>query len=156
MTELIRRAAAFAEAAHTGQTRKGSDTPYIEHPRRVSELVRAIGGTEAQIAAAWLHDVVEDCDVTLDDVREAFGEEVAALVDALTDKHPPGPGTTRAERKANEARRIGRSPAAARLVKACDILDNAFDLGDVDAGFQRKWMAEKAVMLAAMREFGKE
>lgn len=83
--ELVRRASAVAMQAHERQVDKAGN-PYIAHPARVAALVAEQAGTDARHAAvAWLHDVVEDTEVTLDDLRrQGFPEEVVAAVDAVT------------------------------------------------------------------------
>jgi len=86
MTELEVRARDFATTRHAaaGQVRKYSGEPYINHPAAVVELVRSVAHTPAMLAAAWLHDTVEDTDATLDDIARYFGAEVAQLVEMLT------------------------------------------------------------------------
>lgn len=74
-----------ARRAHAGQTRGGGRMSYLEHPIRVAELLEKDGADEAMIAAALLHDVVEDSGFTVGDVVESFGVEVGELVAALTD-----------------------------------------------------------------------
>lgn len=81
--ELIRRAYEFASAAHKDQTRLTGD-PYITHPLATAAILVDLEMDTASIAAALLHDVVEDQDYGIDDIRAAFGEEVAALVDGVT------------------------------------------------------------------------
>jgi (p)ppGpp synthase/HD superfamily hydrolase len=85
-SELIARALATATAAHAGQIRNGSSgLPYIEHPRMVAATLAARGYSEETLAAALLHDVVEDSDTTVEDLRADFGDTVADLVAALSD-----------------------------------------------------------------------
>jgi (p)ppGpp synthase/HD superfamily hydrolase len=85
-SELIARALAKASAEHAGQTRNGSGgLPYIEHPRMVAATLAARGYPDEILAAALLHDVVEDSDTTVDDLRAEFGEEIARLVATLSD-----------------------------------------------------------------------
>lgn len=85
-SELIARALAKAGEAHAGQLRNGSGgLPYIEHPRMVAATLAERGYPDEVLAAALLHDVVEDSDTTVDDLRGEFGDEIAALVDALSD-----------------------------------------------------------------------
>ncbi|HKZ12887.1 MAG TPA: HD domain-containing protein [Solirubrobacterales bacterium] len=85
-SELIARALAKAAEAHAGQIRNGSGgLPYLEHPRMVAATLAARGYGEETLAAALLHDVVEDSDTTVDDLRAEFGDEIAALVAALSD-----------------------------------------------------------------------
>jgi len=83
---LIGQALAKATEAHAGQIRNGSGgLPYIEHPRMVAATLAARGYDEATLAAALLHDVVEDSDTTVEDLRGEFGDTVADLVAALSD-----------------------------------------------------------------------
>ena len=82
-TELVARALAMAADAHAGQTRKSGD-PYITHPIQVAQIVRSWGMDIESVCAALLHDVVEDCDVSVDDIRGLFGRDVAELVDGVT------------------------------------------------------------------------
>ena len=82
--DLIRRAGHFAEKAHEGQFRKSGE-PYIVHPMFVASILVELMIDPPTIAAALLHDTVEDCDnVTLSMIQEQFGEEVARLVDGVT------------------------------------------------------------------------
>jgi len=81
---LIEKAYAFAEKVHGGQ-RRLSGEPYIVHPVYVASILTEIGIDAPTIAAGLLHDTVEDCDdVTLDTIREEFGDEVSRLVDGVT------------------------------------------------------------------------
>ena len=80
---LLERAYATAEDAHRGQTRKSGD-PYITHPVAVATILADLGMTIPTLAAALLHDTVEDTEYSLDKLREEFGEEIAGLVDGVT------------------------------------------------------------------------
>lgn len=116
--DLVARAQSIAERAHAGQTDKlGND--YIEHPRRVMERARFMAPLEDRddcAAAAWLHDVVEDTDVTLDDLRrDGIPDRVVDAVNRLTKQD----GLARADYFA----RI-REDAVARIVKAADLSEN--------------------------------
>jgi (p)ppGpp synthase/HD superfamily hydrolase len=85
-SELIREALALSEEAHAGQVRNGSGgLPYIHHPLAVAEVVSEGGFGEETVAAALLHDVVEDSAVTVDELRRRFGAHVADLVATMTD-----------------------------------------------------------------------
>ena len=81
--ELIARAYRFAARSHAGQLR-ASGEPYITHPLEVANILTMMKMDTASIAAAVLHDVVEDTDTTLEDIQASFGEDVAQLVDSLT------------------------------------------------------------------------
>ena len=82
-TGLVLRAYRVAERAHSGQTRRSGD-PYITHPVAVATILAEIGMTSTTLAAALLHDTVEDTDYSLDQLREDFGEEIAVMVDGVT------------------------------------------------------------------------
>jgi (p)ppGpp synthase/HD superfamily hydrolase len=85
-SEVIARALAKATEAHAGQIRNGSGgLPYIEHPRMVAATLAERGYPDEILAAALLHDVVEDSDTTVEDLRAEFDEEIADLVAALSD-----------------------------------------------------------------------
>ncbi len=85
-SEVIARAQARAAEAHAGQIRNGSSgLPYIEHPRMVAATLAAHDFAETTLAAALLHDVVEDSDTTVEELRAEFGDEIADLVAALSD-----------------------------------------------------------------------
>lgn len=83
---LAAEALVLAREAHAGQVRNGSGgMPYIEHPVAVAALLAEHGYDDEVVAAALLHDVVEDSETTVAELRERFGEPVAGLVDALSD-----------------------------------------------------------------------
>ena len=95
------KAIQFATKAHEGQTRKYTGEPYIVHPLAVMEIVKTVEHTEEMLMAAVLHDTVEDCDVTLDQIAFNFGHVVADLVEELTYVSVPEDGN-RAFRKGLE------------------------------------------------------
>src|SRR5215470_4585551 len=81
--QLIERAYRRASSAHEGQLRKSGE-PYMVHPVAVAQILSELKLDAAAISAALLHDVVEDTDITLDDLETEFGEEVSHLVDGVT------------------------------------------------------------------------
>lgn len=89
---LEEQARRFATEAHAsaGQRRKYTDEPYIVHPAAVVELVRSVSHDDALLAAAWLHDTVEDTATTQSDIETHFGTRVASLVEMLTNSAPAG------------------------------------------------------------------
>ncbi|MGL5858731.1 MAG: RelA/SpoT family protein [Angustibacter sp.] len=121
---VIERAYAVAERCHRGQLRKSGD-PYITHPLAVTTILAELGMTEATLAAALLHDTVEDTDYTLDALRADFGDEVAMLVDGVTKLDKVAYG------EAAEAETVRKMVVAmARdirvlVIKLCDRLHNA-------------------------------
>src|SRR3990172_271487 len=82
-SDTVKRAYDFEKKAHAGQKRKNGE-PYFTHSVAAAESVAEWGMDEATVAAALLHDVVEDTDRTLTDVKKEFGEEIAFLVDGVT------------------------------------------------------------------------
>jgi (p)ppGpp synthase/HD superfamily hydrolase len=84
-SDLAVSALRFARRVHLGQYRKQTGEQFVEHPIAVAELLSAAGYGGSLIAAAYLHDVVEKTDVTLDEIRERFGPSVAGLVDCLSE-----------------------------------------------------------------------
>lgn len=114
---MINKAKALAYKAHTKQ--RYGDQPYTVHLENVVELARPFG--ELAVIVAYLHDIVEDTEITLDDIRKEFGEIVADCIALLTDE----PGSNRKERKAKTYGKMAASNnRVALIVKACDRLAN--------------------------------
>lgn len=84
-TTLLDRAIMFAVKAHAGTERRGKGFPYIVHPMEAVSIVATITSDQEILAAAALHDTVEDTDVTIDQIRSEFGDRVASLVSTETD-----------------------------------------------------------------------
>lgn len=141
----------FAAIAHQWQTRKYTGEPYITHPAAVVALVQSVPHTPEMIAAAWLHDTVEDTDTTLDDVRAEFGDAVADLVEMLTDVSRPEDGN-RAARKALDREHIAKASPDAKTVKLADLIDNSRSIMAHDPQFARVYLAEKRLLLDVLTE----
>jgi (p)ppGpp synthase/HD superfamily hydrolase len=124
-SDRLDAAFALTRKLHHGQTRKGSDIPYLSHLLAVAAIVGEHGGDEDQLIAALLHDAVEDQGgrPLLDQIRAQFGPRVAGLVEACTDAfdHPKPPWK---ERKLAYLARIPAAPLDARLVIAADKIHN--------------------------------
>jgi (p)ppGpp synthase/HD superfamily hydrolase len=150
MQSLVEQAADLAKAAHEGQRRKYTGEPYWHHLRNVAELVAEVTDDEEMIAAAWLHDTLEDTAVDYSTIRSGFGQRVAQLVLELTDEytHEKYPGMNRASRKKAEAERLSKISADARTIKLADIKDNTRDIVERDPGFAKIYLAEKRDILA--------
>ena len=147
MTDLISRAKDFATTAHNGQVRKYTGLPYITHPEAVAEIVRSVEHTPEMIAAALLHDTVEDCGVELHTVQREFGPWVAEYVHWLTDVSKPSDGN-RAKRKEIDRLHTSRAPAAAQTIKYADLIDNTSTIVTHDPDFAKVYLREKALLLA--------
>ena len=139
MSQLIVRAADRAARAHTSQRRKGEgDIPYVNHCTAVAALVASVTDDEATLAAALLHDTVEDSDATLDDIIREFGPQVAEIVSAVTDAEEIT-DLPLAERKAKQAAKMRTAPLGAKLVKIADQTSNLTDIVNIPPG----WSVEK-------------
>jgi len=149
---LVRRAYAFAEAAHRGQRRK-DDRAFIAHPVHVARLLAARGYDEEVVAAALLHDVVEDTAVTLAEIREHFGARVAQLVECVTENPElPTPERKRAYREV-----LRHSPDAARAICAADKVCNVSDLHEAASDSAEQVLARFAGGLdAQVKRFSAE
>lgn len=125
-TERFIDALIYATRLHAGQTRKGSDTPYIAHLLAVTALVLEHGGTEEEAIAALLHDAVEDQGgrPTLETIRARFGDEVASIVAGCTDTDEIHKPSWR-PRKERYIAHLRSAPHSVRLVSAADKLHNA-------------------------------
>jgi len=145
---LVERARIFATAAHAavGQTRKYTGEPYVVHPVEVAGIVESAGGSNAMIAAALLHDVLEDTGVTFDLLVEQFGSEVAELVLWLTDVSKPEDGN-RSTRKALDRQHSAAAPAEAQTIKVADLISNTRSIVAHDPGFAKVYLEEKRLLL---------
>ena len=150
--DIVRKAQVYAMAAHAavGQKRKYTGEPYIVHPAEVAKIVAGVpGSTPDMVAAAWLHDVVEDTGCTYTDIHMAFGADIAALVGWLTDVSQPQDGN-RAHRKAMDREHTARAPAEAQTIKLADLISNSRSIMAHDPEFARTYLEEKRMMLAVM------
>lgn len=149
----IEKAKLFAKAAHAavGQLRKYTNEPYHTHPEAVADIVASVTSWEAAIAAAHLHDVVEDTRVTLDMIHEEFGRTVANLVEELTDVSRPEDGD-RATRKAIDRAHTAKASPWGKTVKLADLIHNTQSIVANDPKFARVYLAEKELLLQELRD----
>ena len=151
METIVERALILCKAAHSaiGQRRKYTGEPYWHHPVHVMEIVRTVPHTPEMLAAALCHDTVEDTELTVDDIREMLGDEVATLVDWLTNQATSADGN-RAARKALDRARLAQAPDAAQTIKLADIVSNVSSIATHDPQFGRVYVEEKRQVLAEM------
>jgi guanosine-3',5'-bis(diphosphate) 3'-pyrophosphohydrolase len=134
---IITKAKQFASDVHKHQVRNDeAKTPYVIHLAEVAELVRDSGGSDEEIAAAWLHDAVEDTEATMEEIIEEFGDEVGNIVEAVTDLTEWLP-LTLAERKAKQAERVAKESDSVKRVKLADQTSNVKIVGDSDLTWGR-------------------
>ena len=125
-TELLDRAIVFAVRAHAGTERRGKGFPYIVHPMEAVEIVATMTNDPELLAAAVLHDTVEDTDVTIEQIAAEFGERVASLVASESDE-PHEKGDSLDNWRARKQAAIDRIAAAshdAKIVALGDKLSN--------------------------------
>lgn len=144
---LYTKALIFAATAHQDQERKYTGAPYITHPIAVAEIVRSVHGTAAMQAAALLHDTVEDCSVPIEMVKYEFGDQIAIMVEALTD--PPS-GDNRATRKQASLMRLAAANAGVQTIKLADLIDNTSSIVKHDPKFAVTYLAEKQALVDAL------
>ena len=126
-TTLFDKAVLFAVKAHAGTERRGKSFPYIVHPMEAAAIVATMTSDQEMLAAAMLHDTVEDTDVTIDDIRKEFGDRVAMLVETESDKFVEGVRDEESwyQRKQAAITRLASAPMDAKIVALGDKLSNA-------------------------------
>lgn len=125
-TELLDRAIIFAVKAHAGTERRGKGFPYIVHPMEAVEIVATITSDQELLAAAALHDVVEDTEISADEIRREFGDRIAALVVAESDIFVEDVSEEDSwhDRKQAAMDRLAAAPHDAKIVAMGDKLSN--------------------------------
>ena len=125
-TELLDRAIVFAVKAHAGTERRGKGFPYIIHPMEAMEIVATMTVDQELLAAAALHDTVEDTEVTIEDLRVEFGDRIASLVVQESEEIPEGMSEEESwhDRKQAVIDRLAKAPHDAKIVALGDKLSN--------------------------------
>jgi len=153
---MIFKAAKFAQECHKTQFRKYTGQRYIEHPARVaSKVILLKGSTEEMVCAAWLHDVIEDCKVTFEELEKRFSFNIAYYVRELTNTSKLDTKLNRAQRKEIDCKRISEASIAARMIKLCDRIDNFRDIPNSE-GFKVKYYHETQLLLGFLHGTDKE
>jgi (p)ppGpp synthase/HD superfamily hydrolase len=157
MDPQLKKIRVFAHEAHTGQMRKYTPEPYIVHPEWVMETCSNYSDNIPLLAAALLHDVLEDTSVSPDELfaflDQVFDREQAiktyALVVELTDVYTKEnfPQWNRKQRKDKELERIALISPDAQTVKYADILDNSRKIADEDPDFAPRYLQESLAIL---------
>lgn len=150
---LILKAAELADLAHAGQKRKYTGRPYIEHPGRVAARVSTLPDvTEEEVAAAWLHDVFEDCPEHRAAVEAAMPLRVFSIVDDLTNrKHPTG--LDRKSRKHADRMRLQHAGYWAKIIKLVDRIDNIRDMDGAESGFRHLYLQESLLLANVLLDY---
>ena len=121
---LFSQAIAFAAQMHSGAVRKGTDIPYIVHPMEAAAIASTMTTDESVLAAAVLHDVIEDCGVGAEELEARFGRTVAELVLSETQLHGGDPQETWESRKREGLRAIEEGSRDVRIIALGDKLSN--------------------------------
>ncbi len=152
MSDLVDRARVYATEAHQriNHRRKYNNEPYHVHLSAVAKLVASVTDDEEMLAAAWLHDTVEDTQATLEDVEAEFGVQVAEIVEELTDVSKPGDGN-RVQRKQIDRMHLAQASKRAKTVKLADLIDNCKDITRHDPRFAQVYLAEMNSLLDVLQ-----
>jgi len=153
MSELIKKAEAFATQEHQriNHVRKYSNKPYQTHLASVAKLVASVTDDEAMIAAAWLHDTVEDTPATLGDIEQVFGLAIAEMVEDLTDVSKPSDGN-RAARKEIDRQHLAHASTKSKTIKLADLIHNGVDILKHDKKFAKTYISEMQALLEVLTD----
>lgn len=138
----LQKAIYFANIKHDGQVRKYYNQPYITHPLAVANIVALHGGSENMIIAAIAHDLIEDCNVTKEEIASLFGDDVAYMVDGLTHTTEGN----RAQRKHETNLKLGACDGRVKTIKIADNLHNLGSVMKYDPKFAITYIKEAIVM----------
>ncbi|MEK6832269.1 MAG: HD domain-containing protein [Thermoproteota archaeon] len=126
-TDIILGAKKFAQEKHKNQKRKDGVTPYSDHLEGVVNRLKNLGVTDKDVlCAAWLHDIIEDTDVTFDQINERFGREVAVIVLSLSKDQ----NILKKDREIQYISQLKDASFQTKIIKLCDISANLKDLAN--------------------------
>lgn len=150
MTGVVLEAYRYAKEAHKDQVRKYTGQPYFWHCHEVAVILMSYGITDPDtIAIAYLHDVIEDCGRTEDELTQRFNAKISSGVALLSDPAPV-PGKNRATRKAETRARLSAAPADVQTVKCCDLISNGDSIVIYDKKFAVVYLAEAEALHDAL------
>lgn len=138
----------FAMEVHKNQVRKYTGEPYWKHLAEVAGIVATVTESSTAISVAWLHDIIEDQDVTYTELKRLFGFQIADGVRYLTDTT----SGNRAVRKLLARKRLSEAPPLVQTIKCADIISNASSIAIHDPKFAEVYLQEKREMLAVLTE----
>lgn len=136
----------FARNVHAFQVRKYTGNPYADHLAEVAGIVATVKHDERMIAVAWLHDCVEDCGITLHQIEEKFGFDVALGVSGLSDVETGN----RAERKQKSRSRLALCSDWIQTIKCADLISNTSSIVKHDPKFSLTYLEEKRLLLEVL------
>jgi (p)ppGpp synthase/HD superfamily hydrolase len=148
---MIKKALSFSEKAHRGHFRKYTHEPYFSHPLAVANIVKIRGGSDSMIAAALLHDVIEDTEFSVVDlIKAGFTEEIVSLVVELTNTTKDMKASRKVRKKLDMERLSGVSKDA-KTVKLADVIHNSGSIMKHDPEFAKVWMVEAKALVEALK-----
>ena len=147
----IHNVVSFATNAHEGQLRKYTDVPYIIHPISVAFIVASVNDDPDVIAAALLHDILEDTNNTIDDLLNFVGGRITEFVMDVTDVSKPSDGNRKIRKEIDREHLAAGSPEA-KTIKLADIIDNSPSVIKYDKGFAEIYIEEKKKLLPYLVE----
>jgi (p)ppGpp synthase/HD superfamily hydrolase len=150
LTHIIDAAKAFAKYAHRHQVRKYTGESYFNHCEEVANIVLPFG-TNEMVAAAYLHDTVEDCEVPIELIGSLFGDEVQSLVSDLTDVSTLTDGNRRT-RKDIDLAHTAKASQDAKTIKLADLISNTKSIVQYDPDFARVYLREKERLLEVLQD----
>lgn len=141
----------FAFEVHKDHKRKYTGNPYTDHLAEVVGIVSSVDTTPDHLAVAWLHDTIEDVEVTFDMLQEKFGGEVATGVLWLSDLEEGN----RAERKRLSRIRLSDAPDWVQNIKVADMISNTSSIVQHDPNFAKVYLEEKRLLLEVLTKADK-
>jgi len=148
---FIKTARDFSRHAHKDQKRKYTGEPYFNHCQEVADLVEQYGWHHHHnVAAAYLHDVVEDCSVSLGEIYNAFGKEVFERVFWLTDVSKGCDGNREIRKSIDRMHILGSRSLAVYVIKCADLISNTQSIQQHDPDFAKIYLKEKRDLLMGM------
>lgn len=147
---IVDKARKFAQRAHRTQLRKYTGQPYFVHLDEVAKLCARHGCNKRTVAAAYLHDSIEDQNVSYDEIHSAFGQDVADMVWALTDEATVQGGPNREQRKKVDRERLAQAPADTQSVKCADMISNTSSIARHDRNFAKTYLPEMRATLVVL------
>lgn len=143
----------FSVAAHqaVGQRRKYTNEPYFFHPSEVAGIVKSVGGTASMVAAAYLHDCIEDTQVDQWTIDRMFGAHIGDLVAGLTDVSKPDDGNRKLRKEKDRNHTQMQSPGC-KTIKLADLISNSKSICEHDKDFAKVYIKEKELLLEVLKE----
>lgn len=148
--DIERHSWLYAVKMHGSQANKYTGEPYVNHSAEVAAIVASAPHTPAMIAASYLHDTVENTAATLEEIRFFFGEEVAELVEMVTDISKPEDGN-RLVRKTIDLHHAAKASPSAQTIKLADMISNTVSIVEHDPVFAKTYLVEKYRLLQVLK-----